>query len=84
MTGFEARVTVLGHVQRGGTPSAADRVLGSRLGVAAADLAVSGGFGRMVALRGTEIVDVPLDVVRNEPRGVPPPILDVARTLSAA
>ena len=84
LTGFEARVTVLGHVQRGGTPSAADRVLGSRLGVAAADLAVSGGFGRMVALRGTEVVDVPLDVVRNEPRGVPRPILDVARTLSAA
>ncbi|HEX6723691.1 MAG TPA: ATP-dependent 6-phosphofructokinase [Gaiella sp.] len=83
VTGFEARVTVLGHVQRGGTPSAADRVLGSRLGVAAADLAVSGAFGRMVALRGTEIVDVSLDVVRAEPRAVPPAILDVARALSA-
>jgi 6-phosphofructokinase 1 len=83
LTGFEARVTVLGHVQRGGIPSAADRVLGSRLGVAAADLAVSGAFGRMVALRGTEILDVPLDVVRAEPRGVPPAILDVARALSA-
>ena len=83
LTGFEARVTVLGYVQRGGTPSAADRVLGSRLGVAAADLAVSGAFGRMVALRGTEIVDVPLDVVRAEPRSVPTAILDVARTLSA-
>jgi 6-phosphofructokinase 1 len=82
LTGFEARVTVLGHVQRGGTPSAADRVLGSRLGVAAADLAVSGAFGRMVALRGTEIVDVPLDVVRAEPRAVPPTLLDVARALS--
>jgi len=83
LTGFEARVTVLGYVQRGGTPSAADRVLGSRLGVAAADLAVAGAFGRMVALRGTEIVDVPLDVVRAEPRSVPTAILDVARTLSA-
>lgn len=83
LTGFEARVTVLGHVQRGGTPSAADRVLGSRLGVAAADLAVSGAFGRMVALRGTEIVDVPLDVVRADPRPVPTEILDVARALSA-
>ncbi len=83
LTGFEARVTVLGHVQRGGIPSAADRVLGSRLGVAAADLAVSGAFGRMVALRGTEILDVPLDVVRAEPRGVPPAILDVARALAA-
>jgi len=83
LTGFEARVTVLGYVQRGGTPSAADRVLGSRLGVAAADLAVAGAFGRMVALRGTEIVDVPLDVVRAEPRSVSSAILDVTRTLSA-
>ena len=83
LTGFEARVTVLGHVQRGGTPSAADRVLGSRLGVAAADLAVAEAFGRMVALRGTEIVDVPLDVVRADPRAVPPAILDVARVLAA-
>ena len=82
LTGFEARVTVLGHVQRGGTPSAADRVLGSRLGVAAADLVVGGAFGRMVALRGTEIVDVPLDVVRADPRPVPPTILDVADALS--
>jgi len=83
LTGFEARVTVLGHVQRGGTPTAADRVLGSRLGVAAADLAVAGAFGRMVALSGTEIVDVPLDVVRADPRAVPPEILDVARVLAA-
>ena len=83
LTGFEARVTVLGYVQRGGTPSAADRVLGSRLGVAAADLAVAGAFGRMVALRWTEIVDVPLDVVRADPRAVPPAILDVARVLAA-
>ena len=83
LTGFEARVTVLGHVQRGGTPSAADRVLGSRLGVAAADLAVAGAYGRMVALRGTEIVDVPLDVVRADPRAVPRALLDVARVLAA-
>ncbi len=82
LTGFEARVTVLGHVQRGGTPSAADRVLGSRLGVAAADLAAAGGFGRMVALDGAAVVDVPLQVVREDPRGVPPAILDVAHTLS--
>ena len=59
-TGFEARVTVLGHIQRGGTPTATDRVLGSRFGVAAADLAVTGTFGRMIALRGVDVVDVPL------------------------
>jgi 6-phosphofructokinase 1 len=83
LTGFEARVTVLGHIQRGGTPSAADRVLGSRLGVAAADLAASGNFGRMVALRGTQIVDVPLEEACGPMRPVPPDLLDVAHTLSA-
>jgi len=82
-TGFEARVTVLGHIQRGGTPSAADRVLGSRLGVAAADLSAAGGFGRMVALRGTEIVDVSLEEACADLRGVPRGLLDVAHTLSA-
>ena len=81
-TGFEARVTVLGHIQRGGTPTAADRVLGSRFGVAAADLAVTGTFGRMIALRGVDVVDVPLEVVRGDPRSVPAAILDVARALS--
>ena len=83
MTGFEARVTVLGHIQRGGTPSAADRILGSRLGVAAADLVATGGFGRMVGVRGTEIVDVPLEEACASLRGVPQPILDVAHTLAA-
>ena len=83
LTGFEARVTVLGHIQRGGTPSAADRVLGSRLGVAAADLAATGAYGRMVALRDTEIVDVALEEACASLRGVPPAILDVAHTLSA-
>jgi len=81
-TGFEARVTVLGHIQRGGTPTATDRVLGSRFGVAAADLAVTGTFGRMISLRGVDVVDVPLEVVRGDPRSVPAAILDVARALS--
>ena len=83
LTGFEARVTVLGHLQRGGTPTAADRVLGSRLGVAAADLAAAGRFGRMVSLRGTMITDVSLEEACAGIRPVPPDILDVARTLSA-
>ena len=83
LTGFEARVTVLGHLQRGGTPTAADRVLGSRLGVAAADLAAAGRFGRMVSLRGTLITDVSLEEACAGIRPVPPDILDVARTLSA-
>ena len=60
LTGFETRVTVLGHVQRGGTPVAEDRIVATRLGRAAVDLAVAGGFGQMVALRGGEIGNVPL------------------------
>jgi 6-phosphofructokinase 1 len=63
-TGFETRVTTLGHVQRGGTPTATDRVLATRYGVKAAELAMAGEFGRMTALHGTEMTSVPLaDVV---------------------
>ncbi len=59
-TGFETRVTILGHVQRGGTPTAFDRVLATRLGIAAIDAVHEGKSGVMVGLRGTEIVQVPL------------------------
>ncbi|MSW95864.1 MAG: ATP-dependent 6-phosphofructokinase, partial [Actinobacteria bacterium] len=59
-TGFETRMVVLGHVQRGGTPTAYDRVLATRYGVEAADALNRGESGVMVALRGTEIVTVPL------------------------
>jgi 6-phosphofructokinase 1 len=62
-TGFETRVTTLGHVQRGGTPTATDRVLATRYGVKAAELAHDGQFGRMAALRGNEMTSVPLDEV---------------------
>ncbi|MCK4691993.1 MAG: ATP-dependent 6-phosphofructokinase [Anaerolineales bacterium] len=60
MTGMEARVTVLGHLQRGGSPSAFDRWLATRYGAAAVRLAAEGGYGRMVALRGTQMVDISL------------------------
>jgi 6-phosphofructokinase 1 len=61
----EVRVTVLGHVQRGGTPTAYDRVLATRFGVNAADAAHSGEYGMMVSLRGEDIGRVPLaDAVR--------------------
>ncbi len=56
----EVRVTVLGHTQRGGSPSPFDRILSSRFGVAAVELLVRGEHGRMVALRGSEVVSVPL------------------------
>jgi 6-phosphofructokinase 1 len=59
-TGYETRVTVLGHVQRGGSPTARDRVLATRFGLKAADLALAGEFGQMAALRGDDIVAVPL------------------------
>lgn len=60
-TGFETRVTVLGHIQRGGSPSAFDRVLGTRFGLKAYDLIKEGQFGKMVSLKGNEIVAVSLE-----------------------
>ncbi|HEY2603219.1 MAG TPA: 6-phosphofructokinase [Thermoleophilaceae bacterium] len=71
-TGFESRATVLGHIQRGGTPTAFDRVLATRLGVAAIDAASNGGWGMMPALRGTKIVLVPLSEAVAELKTVPP------------
>jgi phosphofructokinase-like protein len=62
-TGFETRVTTLGHVQRGGTPTATDRVLATRYGITAAELAEQSEFGRMAALQGTEMTSVPLSAV---------------------
>ena len=59
-TDFEARATVLGHIQRGGSPSHFDRLLGTRFGYHAVELAAAQKFGRMVCLRGTEIGDVDL------------------------
>jgi 6-phosphofructokinase 1 len=71
-TGFETRVTVLGHVQRGGTPTPRDRVLATRYGLKAADLVHEGSFGRMAALHGDEIVDVSLAEATAELKTVPP------------
>jgi 6-phosphofructokinase 1 len=67
-TGFECRMTILGHVQRGGIPLAFDRVLGTRFGVHAVDAATEGSFGQMVALRGTDIELVPLEAALAEPK----------------
>ncbi|MCC6148350.1 MAG: 6-phosphofructokinase [Anaerolineaceae bacterium] len=68
--GLETRVTVLGHLQRGGSPTAFDRSLATRFGSAAVHLANSGGFGRMVALQGTRIVDISLEEALAVPRRV--------------
>ena len=78
-TGYETRVTVLGHVQRGGTPTPRDRVLATRYGLKAADLVHDGRFGQMAALRGDSIVDVSLAEATAELKTVPPEWYDVAR-----
>jgi ATP-dependent phosphofructokinase / diphosphate-dependent phosphofructokinase len=78
-TGYETRVTVLGHVQRGGSPTPRDRVLASRYGLKAADLVHEGKFGRMAALHGDAIVDVSLEEATAELKTVPEDWYDVAR-----
>lgn len=70
-TGAEARAVVLGHVQRGGTPTAFDRALATRYGMRAAEMVDEGAFGRMAALRGERVVDVPLAEAVGELRTVP-------------
>ena len=64
---YDIRVTVLGHVQRGGTPSNTDRVLATRFGAAAVRLVAQGKLGRMVALRGETLTDLPLARVARAP-----------------
>jgi 6-phosphofructokinase len=72
-TGISVKTTTLGHIQRGGTPTAHDRVLSSRYGYAAVELCMKGGFGRMVALQGDQIVDVSLeDVIGQKTKNVDP------------
>jgi 6-phosphofructokinase 1 len=77
-TGYETRMTILGHVQRGGTPTAYDRVLATRFGVEAVNAATDGDFGKMVALRGTDIVRVPLADALAEPKLVDPRLYETA------
>jgi 6-phosphofructokinase 1 len=79
-TGFESRVTILGHVQRGGTPTAFDRVLATRFGMAAIDAVHAGAFGQMVALQAGRIVLVPLGeaVGSGKTKRVPHDLVEVA------
>jgi 6-phosphofructokinase 1 len=71
-TGYETRVTILGHIQRGGTPTAFDRVLATRFGVAAIDAVHDGDFGKMVALQAGRIVRVPISEGVGQPKLVDP------------
>ncbi|MBI4211463.1 MAG: 6-phosphofructokinase [Deltaproteobacteria bacterium] len=79
-TGYETRVTVLGHVQRGGTPTAHDRVLATRYGVAAMDAVHAGRSGVLVALKGQEIVEVPLTEVASGIRTVNEDLYQMTKT----
>jgi 6-phosphofructokinase 1 len=76
--GFETRHTVLGHIQRGGAPSAFDRVLGTRYGVRAAELVHEGNFGRMVALQGTRIIDIDITQIATGIKELDPDLYKVA------
>lgn len=82
-TGFETRATVLGHIQRGGTPTARDRILATRYGARAADMVIAGDWGNMAALQGDEIISVPLSVAVGERKLVRPEYWDLARTFFA-
>ncbi len=76
---IETRTVTLGYVQRGGTPTPFDRLLGTRMGIAAVDLAVKNRFGRMVSLQGGNVTSVELSVVRQGPRPVSPELYEAAR-----
>jgi 6-phosphofructokinase 1 len=78
-TGFETRVTVLGHVQRGGSPTARDRILATRFGLKAADLVIAGDYGTMAALRGDDVVSVSLEEATAELKTVPDDWYSVGR-----
>jgi 6-phosphofructokinase 1 len=79
-TKWETRSAVVGHVHRGGSPTLFDRVLGTRVGVKAAELVKAGEFGKMVALQGTEIVGVPIEQAVANLKTVPPALRELAKT----
>jgi ATP-dependent phosphofructokinase / diphosphate-dependent phosphofructokinase len=78
-TGFETRATVLGHIQRGGSPTAHDRVLATRFGVKACDMVAAGEFGRMAALRGNEVESVLLSEATAKLKTVDPKFFELAK-----
>jgi len=78
-TGYETRVSVLGHIQRGGSPTAFDRILGTRFGVKAVELVKNKRFGRMVALSGNKIIDVSIEEAVRELKKVDMDLYDIAR-----
>ncbi len=82
-TGVEARAAQIGHIQRGGPPTLFDRILATRLGAKAVDLAIAGRFGVVAVLRGPEVVGVPFDEALRENKRVDPAWLDLLHTFDA-
>jgi 6-phosphofructokinase len=82
-TGFETRTVVLGHIQRGGSPSAFDRVLATRYGLAAIDMVHRGDFGHMAAVQGNKLVSIPLTQALSKNRTVDQEMMDVAAGILA-
>lgn len=82
-TGFESRATVLGHLQRGGSPSPFDRILATRYGEAAANLALSGEYGKVVVLKNDLITSIPIEDIPHDCRTVPPdhPMIKMAKNI---
>lgn len=78
-TGFETRVSVLGHIQRGGTPTAYDRILGTRFGVKAVELVKNKKFGHMVSLQGNKIVDVSIEEAVKQLKTVDMDLYEIAK-----
>jgi 6-phosphofructokinase 1 len=83
MTGIETRTVVMGHLQRGGSPTPFDRVLATRLGTKAVDMIENKEFGYMVGVRGESLVKVPLEDVAKGPRTIPldDPLIEAARSV---
>lgn len=78
LTGIETRTTILGHIQRGGTPTATDRILGTRFGICAVDMVHKEQYGMMAALRGTSVIPVPMEECINNEKLVPVELYKVA------
>jgi 6-phosphofructokinase 1 len=79
--GFDLRITILGHIQRGGTPSAFDRILASRLGAAAVECMADGNYGVLVGLQKSDIVPTPLSEVVGKKKLLDPKIIELAHIL---
>jgi len=80
--GFDTRVTILGHIQRGGSPTAFDRLLAARMGTKAVELLLAGHTGVMIGLKGTDVAEVPLEEVTTHERPAPLAYYEMAKMLA--